>query len=128
MDYGSTLAFFKKESTPEKVVVLMDEPYLRAAVIAWKSVTISYSDDLEICESRDGNAQWNWLWSKVSFDKTRYQIVAGLKSQEVDNVFERLKGLKLIYPDGTIDLFAQQYLNSIIMKTIGTKKPEQKKS
>lgn len=121
--YGETLNYFKKTSTPEKVVALMGNDKLIDALLAWKSTVITYKNGLAIeCPFKEENERWYWLWENISFDMKSFGIVADLKVQEVNLFFERLRGLKLIYPDGTIDLFASQYLNTIIVKAIGKKK------
>jgi hypothetical protein len=112
--------YFKNTSTPEKVVALMGDKKLIASVLAWKSVVITKNDD-EKCEFEGDNERWDWLWKRINWDRDKYHLVTGLKVQDVGTCFERLKGLKLIYPDGTIDKFATQYLNSIIMRALKTK-------
>lgn len=114
--------YFKNISTPEKVVALMNDKKLIAAILAWKSVIIKRkSDEEDNCCLTEDNERWDWLWDMVEWDNQKYLLVSGLKVQDVETSFERLKGLKLIYPDGTVDKFATQYLNSIIMKALKTK-------
>lgn len=121
-EFSETLEYFKKISKPEKVVPLIGDRKLVRAVLAWKAVIINYKTDDDYCESKDDNRRWEWLWSRIEFDKSKFQAVSGLKVQEAEQFFEQIRGLKLIYPDGSIDLYATQYLNSIIMDTLKLKK------
>jgi len=113
--------YFKNTSTPEKVVALMGNKELIAAILAWKSVVIKRKDNDDKCVFSGDNERWNWLWEMIDWDRQKYMLVSGLRVQDVGTEFERLKGLKLIYPDGTIDKFATQYLNSIIMRALKPK-------
>jgi len=132
--YGEVLSHFKEMKNIEKVVSLIGDKNLINALLAWKSVTITYKETGLFCDSPSENEQWEWLWKNVKFDLQKFTIVAGLKVQDGTFFFERLKGLKLIYPDGTIDPFASQYLTSVIVKTLGLKnsdkpdKPDKKES
>jgi len=50
--------------------------------------------------------------------------VAGCKNQDAPGMLTRLRGLRLIYPDGSINNFAKQYLGAqIIFRIQGKKKP-----
>ena len=66
----------------------------------------------------DDTARWEWLWKNVDFDMTMFATVAGVKAQDASSLFFRLKGLRLIYPDGTINVLAKQYLQAQIMTKI----------
>jgi hypothetical protein len=130
-DFGSILADFKAKEEPENIVPLVEDEVLRQAVVAWKSVSISYKQAGD-CGLADEAARWNWMWQHVEFDQTEFGIVAGVKAQDVTKVIRRMIGLRLIYPDGTIAKFAKQYLQMTILSKLKpfqpkeTKKPEPK--
>jgi hypothetical protein len=117
--FGEILACFKKKSAeePENIVPLIDDAVLTNGLIAWKSIVIKYKP-VEQCPCSDEASQWEWLWNQIEFDTTKFGSVAGVKSQEVGALLTRLKGLRLIYPDGTIDNLAKQYLQSLIAAKI----------
>jgi hypothetical protein len=123
VNFGETLGHFKKIESAESIIPLVDDESLRGAVVAWKSVVIKYIDASD-CGEKNEAAQWNWLWTKVEFDLTSYGVVAGLKPQEVRNVFLRIAGLRLIYPDGTINTYAAKFLQALIMAKL-PKPPKQ---
>jgi hypothetical protein len=123
MTFGEILKHFKEVEAPENIVPLVEGEELRNGVVAWKSVVVSYSDN-EPCEVEDEAAQWEWLWSKVKFDLRSFAVVAGVPPQNGGNLYQRLKGLRLIYPDGTIHNFAAKYLQAIIMAKLPKPKPQ----
>jgi len=44
--------------------------------------------------------------------------VVGGTPQDVGALLKRLKGLRLVYPDGSINNYAKQYLHAMIMKSL----------
>ena len=121
--FGELLAEFKESEAPENIVALVDSANLRNALVAWKSVTVIYNK-AEDCGYKDETSQWNWLWQQITYDQSTFGTVAGLKAQETGSVLTRLIGLRLIYPDGTINELATQYLQSVII----AKLPKPKKA
>ena len=115
MTLGEVLQRFKDDESAENIVPLVDDEELRNGVVAWKSVVIQYSDNNPPCEGDSDAEQWEWMWSKVRFDLSSFAVVAGVPAQDAAKLFNRLKGLRLIYPDGTIHTFAAQYLQAVIM-------------
>lgn len=125
MTLGEVLQQFKNNEAAENIVPLVDDEELRNGIVAWKSVVIQYSDS-DPCEDGKSQAQqWEWMWSKVKFDERAFAIVAGVPAQDAGKLFQRLKGLRLIYPDGTVHALAAQYLQSIIMSKLP--KPKKQK-
>jgi hypothetical protein len=123
MTFGEVLKYFKESETPESIVSLTDSADLRNGVVAWKSVLVRYKKQSECTEQSD-TAKWEWLWSNIEFDLSNFGLVAGVRGQDTNNLFFRLKGLRLIYPDGTINNFGARYLQAVII----SKLPKQKKS
>jgi len=114
--FGEVLAQFKESEEAENVAPLVEDDTLRNGVIAWKSVVTSIRCGAgEQCGESDPARQWDWLWSRVEFDVAHFGVVAGCRAQDASGLFSRLKGLRLIYPDGTIQGFASQYLQAMIM-------------
>jgi len=123
---GEVLAYFKgrEESDVENVAPLIEDSSLRSGLVAWKSVSVRFKDAGAECEASSDVDKWNWLWEQVEFDQTIFGVVAGLRTQDIGAVFNRLKGLRLIYPDGTINNMARQFLQSQIMaKLTGKRSP-----
>jgi len=123
--FGEVLKEFKEreEDCVENVAPLLEDGALRNALLAWKSVAIKYKNPTE-CQHKDETSRWNWLWSQIEYDQSMFGTVSGAKPAEVVNLITRLIGLRLIYPDGTINTMARQYLQAMIMaKLAGGRKP-----
>lgn len=111
--FGEVLSFFKKTEKFESLSPLLHDVKLQDAVIAWQAIRVKIENPGE-CEYKDERDQWDWLWKHVKYDQKHFGIVAGLKDQEIYAVLTRLRGLKLIYPDGTINVLAKQYIQAEI--------------
>jgi hypothetical protein len=112
--FGEILKEFKTSEEAENVVAILNNDELQNCLIAWKSVRVRYKAASD-CREVDPICKWEWLWKQIEYDMETYGMVAGIKMQDVGRAIERLKGLKLIYPDGTINNLAKQYLQSTIM-------------
>ena len=128
--FAEVLNEFKKKETPENIIPLLEDGQLRNALVAWKSVHIQYSDCKE-CPETDEPSRWSWLWNRTEFDTTQFGVVAGCRAQDANLLFLRLKGLRLIYPDGTIHGHAKSFLSMMIMERLnrgvkGRRGPEPK--
>jgi hypothetical protein len=124
--FGEVLAGFKNSEEAENVVAILNNEDLQNCLIAWKSVRVRYKSASD-CSEVDPNAKWEWMWTQINYDMETYGMVAGIKMQDVGRAVERLKGLRLIYPDGTINTMAKQYLQSIIMTKIKSLLPKKGK-
>ena len=120
-DFGSVLAEFKSTEAPENIFPLLNDVQLCNAIIAWKSISITYKPQAE-CEEKDEQKRWEWLWTRVSFDVDKFGIVTGCKAQDASRLFIRLQGLRLIYPDGTLNVYARQYLGQLIVQKVSGRK------
>lgn len=114
MNIGEILGNFKKTESAESIIPLVESEELRNGVVAWKSIVVTYKA-MEDCTDKDESAQWEWMWNQIYFDVKQFGIVAGISPQYCANLFMRLKGLRLIYPDGTINSIAAKYLVGLVM-------------
>lgn len=113
----------EQKSSIEKLLALKSDSRLVQGIIAWQNVNVSKTEDSQPADD-SLNAICDWLWENTVYDKDEWRMMAGFKVQEADAIFHRLKGLKLIYPDGTIDDYITLYLRSIVGKMInGESKP-----
>lgn len=124
--FGEILASFKEDEEPENIVAIIDDEDLQNGMIAWKSVRIRYKAASD-CMEKDPVAKWEWLWNQIEYDSFAFGTVAGVKAQDVGKLIMRLTGLHLIYPDGTINKMARQYLQTIIMSKIRSATPRAQK-
>lgn len=124
-NFGEILAEFKKlaNNEAENIFPIMDDDTLTNGLIAWKSVKIKFKP-LADCNKKEDSEKWEWLWDNIEFDMGSFGIVAGVKTQDAFGLFTRLKGFRLIYPDGTINLLAKQFLQAKILSQIKPRKAE----
>lgn len=115
--FGEVLAAFKANEEAENIVAIIEDEELQNGMIAWKSVRIRYRAASD-CSVQSPVERWEWLWGQIEYDVNSFGVVAGAKAQDVGRLLNRLKGLRLIYPDGTINTLARQYLQTIIMSKI----------
>lgn len=119
--FGDILSEFKATEDPENIMPLLEDEVLRNGMVAWKSVMIKFKP-IEECSYKDKNSRWNWLWTMVEYDMGHFAVVAGVRQQEAVSLVQRLIGLRLIYPDGTINDFGKKYLQSMIFDKIKKRK------
>lgn len=122
--FGEILREFKDNEEAENVIAIVEDEALQNGMIAWKSVRITYLP-AEDCKEEDSVSKWEWMWSRIKYDSHGFGVVAGAKTQEVGQLIARLSGLRLIYPDGTVNNLAKLYLRGVIFAKIGgkSKKP-----
>ena len=126
MNFNDVLKYFKakEEESVESIIPLIEDSALRSAIVAWKSLTFK-NKKKEDCQYDDDYSRWNWLWKDVEYNVEYFGNVAGVKDQkEAEKLVVRLIGLRLVYPDGSINRMAQQYLTSMILSKIGKAKPK----
>jgi len=116
--FGEILNDFKANEEADNIIAIIDNSELQNGMIAWKSVQIKYKSASD-CQEKDSVAQWNWMWRQIEYDANNFGVVAGVKAQDIGNLLSRLIGLRLIYPDGTVNNLASQFLQGIIFSKIG---------
>jgi len=121
--FGDILAEFKNDEDAENLVPLMEDASLRNGMVAWKSVMIKYKNAGAQCPYKDETSKWNWLWKQIEYDQSTFASVAGIKAQDVSSLLTRLMGLRLIYPDGSVNMLGRKYLQAMIMDRINKRKP-----
>lgn len=117
--------FKEEQSDIENLIFIIGSKDLTTckAVIAWKN-TKSKLDFSKCDESIKDD--WNYIWQFCFYDKQQFSMFCDLPVKEGEQLFERIKMLKLIYPDGTVNDAASGIIKSILKQAItkltGTKK------
>lgn len=119
--FGELLKKFQESESPESIIPLLDEPKLGWGIAAWQSVQIKYKVPCD-CHSNEIVEQWEWLWNQVHFDLLSYAIICGVQQHEIHDLFMRLKGLRLLYPNGAVNNLARQYLQSVVLARLPKKR------
>lgn len=120
---STLLESYKKQEVErgENVHPLVRDPILRNLIVIWPLLPVQFEmpkgDTPE-----DENQRWLWLWQGVKYDVA--QLSEGLKLDKVKlaRVVERASMFRLLYPDGTANKLATQYVRSEIAKSL-QKKP-----
>ncbi len=63
--------------------------------------------------------RWEWLWKGHRVDIVILAGSAGVSLIVLEGVLERLKGCRLVYPDGSISAWAQGVLDGAISEAAG---------
>lgn len=102
MDFDDLLQCFKAQPKELNVALLItDHALLRYSVI-WKQVLVGRISDHPADES------WPALWDCVRIDYEAISMLADDEMVLTRKTVERLKGLQLIYPDGTLPELAER--------------------
>jgi len=128
LSYGEVLNYFKRqeEDNVGALVPLIEDSSLRHGLVAWKGTPVKIVGVRECDEKTNDREKWEWLWEDVEIDEQKFTILSGGKIQGAKSLLARLIGLRLVYPDGTVNRLANQYLRAIIMEKIekGSGKPK----
>ena len=117
MNFIEVLNGFKKLEEPGQVFTLLDNKKLAEALAAWAMVPITWHRDVSTDET-DPVKQWQWLWQKVRVDLKTFALLTGMPLEEAKATAERLIGLRLVYPDATINGHARAYLNMLVLQRL----------
>lgn len=102
--FENILLSFQKISnkdTIEKFVFLLDpkERLLSKGLIAWKNI----KTELDFSEIKDIENETDFIWQFCRFDLRQFCVILQIEQLEAKNLINRLKGLHLIFPDGTVN-------------------------
>ena len=104
MSFEELLAEFKEQPRRASAALLLDDPLLFRAVVMFKLVPIRRLDDWPL------DSTWAALWDCVAVDVGEFAMLADMVEVEARKMLERLKGLRLVYPDGTVQPLVEQLI------------------
>jgi hypothetical protein len=105
---------FKNEESPEQIMCLRDNPALQRVVAAWPYVRRKAAPKPR--PSTDD--PWEAEWRAIDVDLAELRTKAAVYEQDVEALFETARGMRLIYPDGTVNQYARQYIRALIIKEL----------
>lgn len=104
------------KDTVEKFIFLLDpkERLLGKGLIAWKNIQteLDFSNPINLPNESD------FIWQFVRFDLKTFCVLLELNQNEAKNLINRLKGLNLIFPDGTVNQGAYGVMLSSVGKDL----------
>lgn len=116
MNFDDILNKFKTSEQMEDILPITgkdaEAERLRKILIAWRKIEIKKTPT-KTKPPEDEIALWNWLWKNVSFDEEQLKSIAGIRGNIQDSM-NVLIGNRLIYPDGTISVFASKALKQLL--------------
>lgn len=109
MDFEELLAKYKDNPRRESTALLFTDPVLLKYCVIWKQVTVERNTNYVF-----GEPTWAALWECVTVDLNQIAMLADDELVKARKNIERLKGLRLVYPDGSV----QELVNKVITKKV----------
>jgi hypothetical protein len=121
--YTEKLNWFKQNERPEVVLLLADNPDLIKIVVAWTSLDINREGKLTDSPGESESELWKWLWQNTVYrlSELKEKIGTSLSEIALGNKMKPLIGNRIIYPDGTVNSFAERYLREQVVKLFEAK-------
>ncbi len=104
MDFLELLDQYKQNPRRESAAMLLTDPALLRYCVIWKQVTVRRVHDWA------ADASWTGLWECVHVDLETIALLADDELVKARKTVERLKGLRLVYPDGTLMALADKVI------------------
>ena len=109
MDFADALDIFKNNPRRESAALLLSDPVLLKYCVIWKQVPVERVTSHVLTE-----VNWPALWDCVAVDLPTIAMLADDELVKARKTVERLKGLRLVYPDGSV----QELVNKVIIKRV----------
>ena len=109
-----------EQQRAENLHPIVRDPVLRNLVTAWSLFPVEFGDP-EGEMPKDEKARWQWLWSGVSYNAEAFAEVLRLDSLKIGRLVSRAAAFRLIYPDGSSNALALQFIRNEIQKAVGKK-------
>jgi len=117
-----TLLEFKASEAQraENLHPIVKDSVLRNLIAAWSLFPVEFGEP-EGERPEDEKARWKWLWTNVEYDAEAFADVLRLDSLKIGRLVSRAVAFRLIYPDGTANALALQFVRNEIQKALGKK-------
>ena len=106
-----------QNETKQTMIFLLNPKDKRVlqSLVAWKNIKIKFQGQVQVNEQ----TSLNQLWQLVQdFNIRDFAITLGCNTQQALPRLRQLKNLRLIYPDGSINRFANMFLKNYIKRKI----------
>lgn len=108
MDFDELLEQYKASPRRESAALVLDNPLLFKYCVVFKQLKPRLLRDWVL------EATWEELWNCVEVDVERMALLADDVPAVAARCMERLKGLRLVYPDGTLQPLVEKILEKRI--------------
>ena len=117
MDFEELLDQYKTNPRRESAVLLLNDARLLSYAVIFKQCpperVLEYGSP-----AHPEEATWNSLWECVRVNYDSIALLADDELVKAKKNIERLKGLRLIYPDGTLPDLATKIITKRIMEAL----------
>jgi hypothetical protein len=112
MTRQEVIAQWRGQETKETASLVVEDKALQKLLAAWPMVPLVVEGHPVFAEEATGC--WDALWEGVTIDLAAVSALSGLQQGPATVAFQRAKGLRLIYPDGTIHAMSKLVLQARI--------------
>jgi hypothetical protein len=116
MDRQELIEHWRSQEVKETAALVVEDKTLQRVLAAWPMV--GTVDSGIPCFAPGEDESWDGVWSGTWTDLERLAGFAGLQLGQAVRAFSRAKGLRLIYPDGTIHAVAKVVLQKRIKDAV----------
>ena len=117
MTIGEIISEFKQRENASGIFILTEDKKLAEALSIWPNVPVTF-DGLKDCDDTDPVKQWAFMWQHAKVDLVTFALILGVTPEAAKTMAARLIGLHMVYPNGDIHRFAQQYLGMLTMSRV----------
>lgn len=116
MDRQELIEHWRSQEVKEAAALVVEDKTLQKVLAAWPMVGVV--DSGIPCFAPDDAGSWDAVWSGLKVSLDALAALAGLQQGPAVQTFNRAKGLRLIYPDGTIHAVAKVVLQKRIKDAV----------
>ena len=117
MDFDEHLEGFKASPKRENVMLLLNDARLLGYAVIFKQTPPERKlVDGEPAQPVDGS--WTALWDCVTVDYKTIAMLADDELVKAQKMVERMKGMRLVYPDGSLQELATKLITKRILDAV----------
>lgn len=118
MTWNELLKKWKTDETSESVIALTDIAQMKIVLWAFSMIEVEWLPPSVVPEGLSDNKLWNIAWDYVKFNEMELATIANVRAQAAREYMDRLKLVRLAYPDGTINGQARIYIRAYMARKI----------
>lgn len=116
MNRQDLIEHWRSLEVKETAALVVQDKALQRVLAAWPMVLVT--DSGIPCFAPEDAGSWDAVWSGLKVELGLLASLAGLQQGPAVQAFNRAKGLRLIYPDGSIHAVAKVVLQKRIKDAV----------
>ncbi len=116
MNRQELIEHWRSLEVKETAALVVQDKALQRVLAAWPMVPVT--DSGIPCFAPEDAGSWDAVWSGLQVGLAQLASLAGLQQGPAVQAFNRAKGLRLIYPDGSIHAVAKVVLQKRIKDAV----------